>query len=82
MPTLAQLRRKKFLTQKQLAELLGVTDTLVSSWERGVYQPRLSNLKKLCEILDVSLDDIEFLSKPPDDSVGGLGDSTNSGYIR
>ena len=35
---LAQLRREKGLTQKELAEQLFVTDKAVSKWERGVYQ--------------------------------------------
>ena len=33
---LAQLRREKGLTQKELAEQLFVTDKAVSKWERGV----------------------------------------------
>ena len=35
---LAQLRREKGLTQKELAEQLFVTDKAVSKWERGVSQ--------------------------------------------
>ena len=33
---LAQLRREKGLTQKELAEQLFATDKAVSKWERGV----------------------------------------------
>ena len=33
---LAQLRREKNLTQKELAERLFVSDKAVSKWERGV----------------------------------------------
>lgn len=35
---IAERRREKGMTQKQLAELLGVTDRAVSKWERGVSQ--------------------------------------------
>ena len=64
MPTLAQARRNKSLTQRQLADELGVKHTLISAWERGVYKPGPRNLKKLCEILEVNLEEIEFIPKP------------------
>ena len=63
MPTLAQARLNKSLTQRQLANELGVRNTLVSAWERGVYKPGPRNLKKLCEILEISLEEIEFIPK-------------------
>ena len=34
-----QLRKEKNLTQKQLSELLGVSDKTVSKWERGARLP-------------------------------------------
>lgn len=64
MPTLAQARRRKLLTQRQLADKMGIKHTLVSAWERGIYEPRLSNLKKLCEILEITFEQIEFLPRP------------------
>lgn len=35
---IAQARREKNMTQKELSELLHVTDRAVSKWERGVSQ--------------------------------------------
>ena len=64
MPTLAQARRNKSLTQRQLADELGIKQTLISAWERGISKPDLGNLEKLCEILEVNLEEIEFISKP------------------
>jgi transcriptional regulator with XRE-family HTH domain len=64
MPTLAQARRSKSLTQRQLADELGVERTLISAWERGVYRPGPGNLKKLCEVLDVTLDELVFIPRP------------------
>ena len=34
---IAELRREQGLTQRKLAEIIGVTDKAVSKWERGVY---------------------------------------------
>ena len=36
---IAAARRAKGLTQKQLADALGVTDKAVSKWERGLNYP-------------------------------------------
>ena len=54
------LRRGKFLTQKELAEQVGVRPGVVSEWERGSWRPNLGHLKKLCEILEVTPAEIEF----------------------
>ena len=48
------------MTQKQLAEKLGMSDKSVSKWERGVCLPDVSVYKELCSILGISLN--EFLA--------------------
>jgi transcriptional regulator with XRE-family HTH domain len=60
MATLKELRERKFLTQKELGELIGVHPTMVSEWERGLYRPSLRNLKKLCQVLEVGRDEIDW----------------------
>lgn len=40
--TLAGLRKRANLTQRQIADLLNVTVTTVSAWERGTQVPRLT----------------------------------------
>ena len=69
MPTLPELRRNKFLTQRALAELIGVQPRLISEWERGSWRPSMENLRRLCEALDVTPDQIE-LPEPKKDLVG------------
>lgn len=50
--TLKQARINANLSQKQLAEKMGYkTSQFVSNNERGVSQPAMSTLKKLCKIL-------------------------------
>lgn len=50
-----EIRKSKNITQRELAEKLGVTDKTVSRWENGHYLPDLSLWKELCEILDISM---------------------------
>lgn len=49
---IAELRRNKNLTQKELAEQLHVTDKAVSKWERGVNFPDLGLIEELAAALD------------------------------
>ena len=63
---IAECRKNKKLTQSELAEKLGVTDKSVSNWENGRNMPDLSLFKSLCELLDISINDLisgEKLSK-------------------
>jgi len=48
-------RKEKGLTQKGLAEKLGVTDKAVSKWERGLGCPDVSILEVLAHELDTSI---------------------------
>ena len=57
---IASKRKSLGMTQKQLAEKLGMSDKSVSKWERGVCLPDVSVYKELCSILGISLN--EFLS--------------------
>ena len=51
---LKEKRLDKNLTQKQLANLLFVSESAVSKWEKGVSHPDITMIPKLCEILGVS----------------------------
>lgn len=52
-------RRKDLkITQSKLAEKLGITDRAVSKWENGVCLPDASTMPELCEILDISINDL------------------------
>ena len=52
---IAKKRKEKNLTQKDLAQLIGVTDKAVSKWERGLGCPDVSILEVLSKELDVSI---------------------------
>ena len=55
---IAKLRKDKKLTQEQLAEKMGVSINAVSKWERGLSFPDVSLLKKLCNELRISVEEL------------------------
>lgn len=54
----ASLRKEKGLTQVSLANCLGISDKTVSKWERGVGLPDVSLMLPLCEILEISVNEL------------------------
>jgi len=54
----ARLRREKGLTQVEMAELLGVSQSVVSDYERGALRLHGELIAKVAEILSVSADEI------------------------
>ena len=55
---IAECRKKVKLTQKQLAEKLGITDKAISKWERGLAMPDTSIMLELCDILSISVNEL------------------------
>lgn len=55
---IAQLRKDKGLTQRQLAEELFISDKTVSKWETGKGMPDVSVMLPLCEVLDISVNEL------------------------
>ncbi len=51
---IAQLRKERKLTQKELAAQLHITDKAVSKWERGLSCPDITLLTSLADILGVT----------------------------
>ena len=51
----SRLRKEQNMTQKELAERLGVTDKAVSKWERGLSFPDISLIEPLADTFDVSV---------------------------
>ena len=62
---LYELRKKHNLTQEELAYKLKISDKAISKWENGSSKPSISNLKKLSEIYDMSIDKILLKDKEP-----------------
>lgn len=56
---LSEERKAKGMTQKQLAEKLGVTDKAVSKWERGICLPDVAKFNDIADALELT--DLEVL---------------------
>lgn len=55
---LRNYRERNQLTQKQLANILYVSDRTVSKWELGAGYPDIDTLKQIAQLLDFSLDNL------------------------
>ncbi len=55
---IAQLRKEKGLTQKELADSLGISDKAVSKWETGNGMPDVSLMQSICEIFDININEL------------------------
>ena len=50
------LRLEKNMTQKMVAEQLGITEQAVSKWERGLGLPDVASLPQLADVLGIHLE--------------------------
>ena len=53
-----QLRLKKDLTQRQIAEQLGISFQAVSKWENNINAPDINLLPDIARLLGVSIDEL------------------------
>lgn len=75
---IAEARRKKGMTQLELAEKMGVTDKAVSKWERDHSCPDVNSLPQLAEVLGLSIEELlqgKNEKQPADSKVGELLDT-------
>lgn len=74
--TLYELRTKKGLSQKQLADLAGVSQTAIYHWEKGERNPKFEALNKIADVLGVSINEL----MPDTDYNRVLGDKASTAY--
>ncbi|MDE6302619.1 MAG: helix-turn-helix domain-containing protein [Clostridia bacterium] len=55
---LKQARKDKKLTQTDVAKLMYMTQQQYSRFENGVYELNYSQILFLCDLLDISVDDL------------------------
>lgn len=55
---LKELRRRKLLSQKELADAVGVQYQTVQRWEHGARYPRPVHQRRLCTVLGLRPDEL------------------------
>lgn len=55
---IADLRKEQGITQKQLAETIGVSDKTISKWECGNGLPEMSSIPVLCDALGINMNEL------------------------
>jgi MerR family transcriptional regulator, light-induced transcriptional regulator len=61
------LRKAKGLTQKDLAELLGMTQTAIANYEQGIRMPAAEKLQRIAGIFEVTIDYLVGIEERLDD---------------
>ena len=80
---IAYLRKRKKLTQAQLAEQLGISAQAVSKWESGISCPDIMTLVPLSQVLEVSTDELLGIqSGNASHSNNTYGDANEAGVPR
>ena len=81
---IAGKRKTLGMTQKQLAEQLGMSDKSVSKWERGICLPDVTLYAELCQILGISINEFfagediakeDLVQKSEENIIGGAKES-------
>ena len=53
-----EVRKKRNLTQKEVAETLGTSRVTVARWECGINNPKLNTVRKLARLYDCTADEL------------------------
>jgi len=51
---LKELREEKGISQTQLAKELGILQSTISHYEKGLVEPNIQTIKKLCKYFEVT----------------------------
>ena len=63
MLNIRKIRKRKKISQKYIATLIGVTQAAVSQWESGKTMPTAQNIIDLARVLECTTDDILITDK-------------------
>ncbi|MDD5947194.1 MAG: helix-turn-helix transcriptional regulator [Oscillospiraceae bacterium] len=55
---LQQIRSEKNISQRELAEAIGVSRNTINRIELGIVVPNLDTCKRICDYLGVTLDEV------------------------
>ena len=57
---LRMMMKRKYITQKQLAELIGTSQAMISKYINGEALPNVLVVRKIAKVLDCSMDDLFY----------------------
>lgn len=78
---IAECRKKNNMTQEELAEKIGVSRKSVSRWENGNTMPDYSILDNLCNVLNVSINEIYYGKNLKDDEYKNISEKNLRLYM-
>lgn len=58
--SLKAARVNKGLLIREVAEIMGVTETTISNWELGKTKPTFDKVEELCSLYGISVDNIRI----------------------
>ena len=61
--SLKEWRKKRGLSQQELANIMGINQTMISDYEKGKQVPSVQRLVQLSQILKISLDELVLYEK-------------------
>jgi len=79
---IAQMRKEKGMTQRQLADELLISDKTVSKWETGKGMPDVSLMMPLCEVLGINVNELLTGEKIPDEEYKEKAEETMMDLMR
>ena len=75
---IAELRKEKGLTQRELSEMVGVSDKTISHWERDESSPDISILPELSAIFGITVDELLKKEKNPSYTVNVINSQSEN----
>lgn len=72
---ISDMRKAKNLTQKQLADMIGVSDKAISRWETGRGMPDTSIMAELCNALDINVNELLSGQRLSEDDYNGKAEA-------
>lgn len=58
MLRLKEILEKRGVKQSQLSKMMGISTVSLSRWSTGKSQPSLETVVRICQILDVKIDEL------------------------
>jgi len=72
---ISQLRKEKGLTQKQLADAIGVTDKAVSRWETAKNYPDIELLEQIAQFFNVTVSELLEGKRIPKENLADISEN-------